>query len=73
MVAEVTGVVHGSTITLDAPVPPLDGRRVRVVIQPVDAADLVLSEQEQDRMWREWVDQGPQGPIDTDDGWPDDA
>jgi hypothetical protein len=31
MATEVTGTVHGSTITLDAPVPPLDGRRVRVV------------------------------------------
>ncbi len=73
MATEVTGVVHGSTITLDTPVPPLDGRRVRVVLQPVDGADLVLSEQEQDQLWREWVDHGPQGPLDTDDAWPDDA
>jgi hypothetical protein len=73
MVTEVTGVVHGSTITLDTPVPPLEGRRVRVVLQPVDTADLVLSDQEQDRLWHEWVDAGPQGPIEADDTWPDDA
>ena len=73
MGTEVTGVVHGNTITLDLPIPPLDGRRVRAVVELVDATDLVLSEQEQDQLWREWVDQGPQGPIDADDAWPDGA
>ena len=73
MATEVTGVVHGSTIALDAPIPPLDGRRVRVVLEPADAADVVLSEQEQDRMWREWVDCGPQGPLAAKDAWPDEA
>ena len=73
MATEVSGVVHGSTIRLDAPVPPLDGRRVRVVLEPADAADLVPSEQEQDRLWREWVDRGPQGPLDSKDPWPDEA
>jgi predicted thioesterase len=73
MATEVTGTVHGSTITLDAPVPPLDGRRVRVVLEAADTADLVLSEQEQDRLWREWVDHGPQGPLDGEDTWPDEA
>jgi hypothetical protein len=27
-----TGTLHGTTITLDAPVPALDGHRVRVVV-----------------------------------------
>lgn len=71
MLTEVTGVVHGSTIALDKPVPPLDGCRVRVVLEPVETADLVLSEQDQDRFWREWVDRGPQGPLEGDDDWPD--
>ena len=34
--AALTGVLHGNTITLDSPVPPLDGRRVRVIIAPED-------------------------------------
>lgn len=73
MATEVTGIVHGSTIALDAHVPPLDGRRVGAVLEAADTADLVLSEQEQDRLRREWVDHGPQGPLDSDDAWPDEA
>jgi hypothetical protein len=61
-----TGVLRGNTITLDAPVPPLEGRRVRVIIVP-DDAELVLSGDEQARLWNEWAKHGNQGPIEDDD------
>lgn len=68
MTAAVAGVVHGKVIELDEPVPGLEGRRVRVVVEPVDepTADRV----EQQRAWEEWAARGPQGPID-DDGEPE--
>lgn len=64
--ASVTGLLQGNTITLDTPVPPLDGRRVRVIIAPADE-DAALSADEQARCWDEWVRKGPQGPIEDDD------
>lgn len=67
--AAVTGVLHGNTITLDAPVPPLDGQRVRVLIA-LDDQDLTLASEEQARLWDEWVQTGPQGPLE-DDGEPE--
>jgi len=33
-----TGTLHGTTITLDAPVPALDGHRVRVVVDDGECA-----------------------------------
>jgi hypothetical protein len=33
-----TGSLHGTTITLDAPVPALDGHRVRVVVEDDERA-----------------------------------
>jgi hypothetical protein len=66
----VTGVLHGATITLDAPLPPLDGRRVRVIIEPVEERE--LSAAENAALLREWAARGPQGPIeDEDDNFPD--
>jgi hypothetical protein len=73
MSTAITGVVHGNTITLAEAVPPLEGRRVHVVLEPADTADLVLSEEEQDRLCREWVDHGPQGPLDNEAAWPDEV
>lgn len=61
-----TGVLHGNTITLDAPVPPLEGQRVRVLIALADD-DLELRPEQQAEAWRHWVTHGPQGPIDDDD------
>jgi len=68
MAAAVSGVVHGNVIELDEAVPGLEGRRVRVVVEPVDEApeDRV----EQQRAWVAWVARGPQGPIE-DDGEPE--
>jgi hypothetical protein len=72
MTTEITGVVRGKTIALDAPIPPLDGVRVRITLEPADA-DFALPDEEQDRFWREWVDHGPQGPLDNEATWPDEA
>jgi hypothetical protein len=60
--AAATGVLHGNTTTLDAPVPPLEGQRVRVIIVPADE-EAELTADERVRMWDEWVQHGPQGPI----------
>jgi hypothetical protein len=61
MVLPATGVIHGQTITLDAPLPALEGRRVRVAVEPDDAPanDTVTLA----AAWAHWVQGGPQGPI----------
>ena len=72
MGAEVTGTVHGKTITLDEPVPPLEGRRVRVSLEPLaHPTEDTLDAEEQVRLLREWASTGPQGPLDAEDEWPD--
>jgi hypothetical protein len=62
-----TGLVHGQTIELDERVPELEGKRVRVLVEPAED-----SEAGADRVtvWQEWVERGPQGPIE-DDGNPE--
>jgi len=67
--AAVTGILHGNTITLDGPVPPLDGQRVRIVIALMDE-EVELAPGEQTKAWKEWITGGPQGPIE-DDGEPE--
>jgi hypothetical protein len=62
-----TGQVHGRTITLDREVPELEGQRVRVVLEPVADTNATLAPDTQARLWREWIERGPQGPI-ADDG-----
>ena len=59
-----TGVLRGNIITLEGNALDLDdralleaGRRVRVIVEPL------LPAEEQDRRWREWAENGPQGPI----------
>ena len=64
-----TGVLHGNTITLDGPVPPLEGQRVRVLIARADDS-AQLSSAEHIAAWSQWLDHGPQGPIE-DDGEPE--
>ena len=67
---ETVGIVHGKQVLLEDFVPSLDGKRVRVQLIPLDE-ERVLSSAEQITAWREWVESGPQGPIDDDnDGWP---
>ena len=67
----VTGVLHGMTVTLDAPLPRLDGRRVRVFIEPV-AEEHELSAAENAELLRQWAARGPQGPIDSEEDFPGD-
>jgi hypothetical protein len=57
-------MVHGNTITLDAPVPVLEGKRVRLRIEPEDEKQ--LSPDEQREHWALWAKRGPQGPIEDD-------
>jgi predicted thioesterase len=66
--AAASGILRGTTITLDAPVPVLDGRRVRILIESEDEKQLTAEEQRQ--LWVLWTKTGPQGPIE-DDGAPE--
>jgi hypothetical protein len=68
-----TGVLSGRTITLDAPIPDLDGRRVRVVLAAAEEQELVLAGSEQEGLWLDWVRSGPQGPIEEEEGASDPA
>jgi hypothetical protein len=61
--AATKGMLRGRTVTLDEPVPGLDGRRVHVILEPADD-EVELRPDEQAAAWREWVEHGPQGPID---------
>ena len=70
MTRTLTGTLHGNVIELDLEAPEaapererLEGKRVRVALEPLDDADLELSAVEQERLWKHWVDRGPQGPI----------
>lgn len=59
----VTGVVRGNIIQLDAPVPVLEDRRVRVIIVP-DGGELVAPADERARRWAGWIQRREQGPLD---------
>jgi hypothetical protein len=56
------GIVHGNTIMLDDTVPPLEGRRVLVLIEPLEDSE-ILDNTTQARLWKVWAESGPQGPI----------
>jgi hypothetical protein len=64
------GTVHGKTIELDDPVPELDGQRVRLVVEGAGDEEAPLTAESQTALWREWVERGPQGPIDDEDAAP---
>jgi predicted thioesterase len=67
---ETRGIVHGKQVELEDVVPGLDGKRVRVRLELLEA-EKVLSPAEQTQAWRRWIESGPQGPIEDDaDGWP---
>jgi hypothetical protein len=69
MTASITGRLQGNIVTLDTSVPPLDGQLVRVVLEPlVGDAELTLAPEAQARLWQQWVDLGPQGPLEEGDG-----
>ena len=73
MNAKVTGTVQGKTIKLDEAVPPLDGCRVRVTLEPLSAADVELTAEEQTHLLREWAARGPHGPLEAENAWPDES
>jgi hypothetical protein len=62
--ATATGTIRGRVITLDVPVPELEGRRVRVLLRPAEESEPVLDREAQASAWREWIEGGPQGAID---------
>jgi energy-coupling factor transporter ATP-binding protein EcfA2 len=68
MATPVNGTLSGRTIILDEPVPPLDGRRVRVLLEPFDEEDAALTPSHRLELWREWTERGPQGPIEDESG-----
>lgn len=62
---ETRGVVDGKRVLLEDPIPGLDGKRVRVRLDVLED-ERVLSPREQSDIWRQWVESGPQGPIEDD-------
>ena len=60
----VTGLVQGQTIALDERVPELEGKRVRVLVEPADDTSVDTDEV---TAWHEWVERGSHGPM-NDDG-----
>ena len=73
MNTDLAGIVHGNIVTLDRSVPPLEGKRVRVQLEPIASADIQLTAEEQQRLLQEWAERGPQGPLEGNDTWPDDT
>jgi hypothetical protein len=66
MSAALTGRVHGRVIELDAPLPDLEGQRVRVMVEPVGEPDKAALR----RAWDAWVHEAEDGPL-VDDGEPE--
>ena len=66
MAAAMKGRLEGKTITLETTVPPLEGKEVRVLIEPLDD-EIELTPEQHAELWREWVRRGPQGPISDED------
>ncbi len=69
-----TGTMTGNTITLDKPRALVRDAarkecRVRVAIEPLDGVDgpeRELSAEEHARLWDQWIEHGPHGPIGED-------
>lgn len=66
MTAALRGRLEGKTITLETTVPPLEGKEVRVLIEPLED-EIELTPEQHAELWREWVRRGPQGPISDED------
>ncbi|HEX4963734.1 MAG TPA: hypothetical protein VF173_23105 [Thermoanaerobaculia bacterium] len=67
MAEHLTGWIHGNTITLETMTPPLEGKRVRIRIEPAEDSEAEIRPEEQAQLWQEWVAQGPQGPVDLEE------
>ena len=59
------GRVHGNVIELDAPVPELEGQRVRLVVEAVDETTTDAAALRQ--AWESWIARGADGPIADDE------
>lgn len=59
------GRVHGNVITLDAPVPELEGQRVRLIVEAADEATVDAAALRE--AWDGWIARGPDAPIADDD------
>lgn len=57
----VTGKVEGNIIHLDQSIPELEGKLVSIKVDSL--VDVVLSKEENSKLWGEWEKSGPQGPI----------
>lgn len=55
----------GATIELDAPLSPLEGQGVFVVVERIEEA--LLSAEGQRGAWDAWATSGPQGPLEDED------
>lgn len=63
MSVAVSGRVRGNTITLDHNLAELEGKRVRVVVEPADDLEQTLSTEQQALLWQAWIERGLQRPI----------
>ena len=64
MGAPLKGLVRGRTIVLDEAVPPLEGKRVVVLLEPLE--EPIPGSEQTVQAWQSWVASGPQGPIEID-------
>ena len=67
MSVAVSGRVSGNTITLDRTLTELEGKQVWVVVESVDSSEKSLPQEQQQKLWQAWLEQGPQGPITEED------
>jgi hypothetical protein len=67
MSESLTGRLHGNVITLDTPLRFPEGQLVRVVVEPIEGDEVELDARTQAKLWQEWIDHGPQGPIEDDE------
>lgn len=55
MAAPLKGLVKGRTVVLDEAVPPLEDRRVLVVLEPTQEPEAKLDRQENLEAWKAWA------------------
>jgi hypothetical protein len=62
-----TGRLQGNLITLEEKPAQLEGRLLRIVVEPIEDSELELSAEEQRAALNAWIEHGPQGPLPDDD------
>jgi hypothetical protein len=62
-----TGRLQGNLITLEEKPVQLEGRLLRIVVEPIEDAELQLSAEQQREALNAWIERGPQGPLPDDD------